>query len=46
MNIAFDYSYARLPERFFAATRALQSTSPTPIRVNEQLATRHGISLA
>jgi uncharacterized protein YdiU (UPF0061 family) len=38
MQVPFDNSYARLPERFFASVRPLQSPSPALIQVNEQLA--------
>jgi len=43
MQIRFDNSYARLPERFFAPVRPLQSPAPTLIEVNEQLAAELGI---
>jgi uncharacterized protein YdiU (UPF0061 family) len=43
MPIPFDNSYARLPERFFAPTRPLQSPAPTLIQINEQLASELAI---
>lgn len=43
MAIAFDNSYARLPERFYAAVRPLESPAPALIRVNEALAEELGI---
>jgi uncharacterized protein YdiU (UPF0061 family) len=46
MRIVFDNSYARLPERFFAATQPLQSPSPRLIRLNEPLAAELGIDPA
>jgi len=46
MAIAFNNSYARLPERFFASVRPLQSPSPALIQVNEPLAAELGIDPA
>lgn len=43
MQINFDNSYARLPERFFAPTGPLQSPSPALIQVNEGLAAELGL---
>jgi uncharacterized protein YdiU (UPF0061 family) len=43
MPIAFDNSYARLPERFFAPAQPLQSPSPALIQVNAALAATLGI---
>ena len=43
MRVPFDNSYARLPERFFAPARPLQSPSPVLIQVNEQLASELAI---
>ncbi len=43
MTIAFDNSYARLPERFFARVPPMQSPQPELIRVNEPLALELGI---
>lgn len=46
MSIAFDNSYARLPDRFFAAAQPLQSPSPQLIRANEALTAELGIDPA
>ena len=43
MAIAFDNSYARLPARFFAAVRPLESPSPALIAANDALAADLGI---
>jgi uncharacterized protein YdiU (UPF0061 family) len=43
MRFPFDNSYARLPERFFAPVRPLQSPSPSLVQVNEKLASELGI---
>ena len=43
MQIPFDNSYARLPERFFAPVHPLQSPSPALIQANEKLAGELGI---
>ncbi|SFS10870.1 protein adenylyltransferase SelO [Sphingomonas jatrophae] len=43
MQIPFDNSYARLPERFFAPAEPLQSPSPALVRVNRALAGELGI---
>ncbi|OWK29813.1 protein adenylyltransferase SelO [Sphingomonas mucosissima] len=43
MAIAFDNSYARLPARFFAPVRPLESPAPALIQVNEPLAAELGI---
>ena len=43
MQVPFDNSYARLPERFFAPVRPLQSPAPTLIQANQQLASDLGI---
>ena len=44
MPISFHNSYARLPERFFAPVRPLQSPSPSLIQLNGQLASELGIN--
>jgi protein adenylyltransferase len=41
--IAFDNSYARLPDRFFARQTPEPVSTPGPIRVNEELAAALGI---
>jgi uncharacterized protein YdiU (UPF0061 family) len=41
--IAFDNSYARLPERFYARQAPEPVTTPGPIRVNRELAEALGI---
>ena len=46
MQIPFDNSYARLPERFLAPVQPLQSPSPTLIQINEGLASELGIDAA
>ena len=46
MEVPFDNSYARLPERFFAPVHPLHSPAPTLIQVNEQLASELGIDPA
>jgi uncharacterized protein YdiU (UPF0061 family) len=43
--IAFDNSYARLPDRFYARQAPEPVTKPGPIRVNVELATALGIDL-
>jgi serine/tyrosine/threonine adenylyltransferase len=43
MPIAFDNSYARLPDRFFARARPAQPAAPRLIRVNAALATELGL---
>lgn len=43
MAIAFNNSYARLPARFFAAVRPLESPAPALIAVNDPLAAQLGI---
>ena len=43
MQIPFDNSYARLPQRFFAPVHPLQSPSPALIRLNEGLAAELGL---
>ncbi|WP_076745547.1 protein adenylyltransferase SelO [Sphingomonas jeddahensis] len=43
MQIPFDNSYARLPERFFAPVQPLQSPSPALVQINEGLASELGI---
>ena len=43
MAIAFNNSYARLPARFFAAVRPLESPAPALIQVNTALAAELGI---
>jgi len=42
-SIAFDNSYARLPERFFAPVEPAPASDPRLIRVNAPLAARLGI---
>lgn len=41
--IAFDNSYARLPDRFFARVAPARPPAPRPIRVNDALAADLGI---
>jgi len=43
--IAFDNSYARLPDRFYARQAPEPVTTPGPIRVNVELATALGIDV-
>ena len=43
MRLAFDPSYARLPERFFARQDPTPGTAPAPVVVNRALAARLGI---
>jgi len=43
VNIPFDNSYARLPERFYTRTPPTPVAAPRMIRVNEALATQLGI---
>jgi len=43
---AFDNSYARLPERFFARVQPMQSPQPRLIRVNAALAEELGLDIA
>ena len=43
MTLAFDNSYARLPERFYARTRPTPVAGPRLIRVNGELAALLGI---
>jgi serine/tyrosine/threonine adenylyltransferase len=43
MTFAFQNSYARLPERFFAPAQPLRSPAPHLIEVNAQLATELGV---
>jgi len=43
MQIAFDNSYARLPERFFAAQSPTPVAAPSLIKVNAALATDLGL---
>jgi uncharacterized protein YdiU (UPF0061 family) len=43
MQIQFDNSYARLPERFFATINPLRSPSPALIQVNDALAIELGL---
>lgn len=45
MNIRFDNSYARLPERFFAKQRPAPVPAPTLLRCNHGLAARLSIDL-
>ncbi|MCB1708021.1 MAG: YdiU family protein [Halioglobus sp.] len=42
--IAFDNSYARLPERFFSRRQPTPVADPGPVRVNHPLATLLGIA--
>lgn len=46
MQIAFDNSYARLPDRFFAALAPTPVRSPSLIKVNEDLARDLGLDPA
>jgi uncharacterized protein YdiU (UPF0061 family) len=46
MPIAFDNSYARLPERFFARMPPSAAPAPALLRLNEGLAQRLGIAAA
>ncbi|WP_308813945.1 protein adenylyltransferase SelO family protein [Sphingomonas sp. GV3] len=46
MAMPFDNSFARLPDRFFAAARPLRSPSPQLIELNERLASDLGIDAA
>ncbi|WP_444461948.1 protein adenylyltransferase SelO [Rhodobacter capsulatus] len=43
MHLAFDPSYARLPERFFARQDPTPGAAPAPVVVNRALAARLGI---
>jgi len=43
MNILFDNTYARLPDRFFARQAPAQVPKPTLVRVNRELAARLSI---
>lgn len=43
--IAFDNSYARLPERFYARQAPEPVTTPGPIQVNKELAAELGIDV-
>ena len=43
MNIRFDNSYARLPERFFAKQNPAPVPAPTLIRCNQALAAKLSI---
>src|SRR4051812_12810623 len=38
INVAFDNSYARLPERFFARVAPTSATEPKLIKLNDALA--------
>ncbi len=42
MNVTFDNTYARLPERFFSSVEPETSSNPETIVVNEELARRLG----
>lgn len=46
MAISFDNSFARLPDRFFAAAQPLRSPSPQLIELNEGLPSDLGIDAA
>ena len=41
--IAFDHSYARLPEKFYARVRPEPAPNPTLIKVNVALAQELGL---
>ena len=43
MTIAFDNSYATLPERFFAKVRPAEASAPRLIRLNRELAAELGL---
>jgi len=43
MNIPFDNSYARLPERFFARVAPAHTPAPQLVQLNEDLATGLGL---
>ena len=45
MNIAFDNTYAQLPERFFAKQEPARVPEPTLIRLNRELAARLSIDI-
>jgi serine/tyrosine/threonine adenylyltransferase len=46
LNIPFDNSYARLPERFYAALAPMRVRAPALIRLNTALAEELGLDAA
>ena len=46
LNILFDNSYARLPERFYAALEPMRVRAPALIRLNTALAEEQGLDAA
>lgn len=46
MQLPFDNSYTRLPERFYAPAQPVRHPAPTLIRLNRELAAELGLDLA